>query len=191
MTPIVTYSTGTGSVAAGGTVVAGVGSIWSGVNARPGDIFQIGNFQTIISDVTDTTHLVIPPWGGGLQSAVAYKIFQVSPQRFAGAQAMQDVSTLVVALNTDGFYVFVPSMLTVPDPSLGNTGQYAFQATTGKLWIKSGGVWNYLGVYKAFGVPAPWNSATAYNQFDVATLAGSSYASIAPNTNQMPPNATY
>ncbi|MEY9228085.1 hypothetical protein ABIF68_007299 [Bradyrhizobium japonicum] len=68
MTALVSYSTGTVSVAAGGTIVTGVGAIWSGTNARPGDILQIGNFQSVISDVTDVTHLVIPPWGGGAQA---------------------------------------------------------------------------------------------------------------------------
>ena len=141
MAAIVTYSTGTATVAAGGTTVTGIGTIWSGVNARPGDILQIGNFQTIISDVTDITHLVIPPWGGGAQTSQPYTIHQVSPQRFAGAQAMADVSTLVAALNTSGFFFFVGLTETVPDPSLGSDGQFAYQPTTGKTWSKTGGVW--------------------------------------------------
>jgi hypothetical protein len=141
MTALVSYSTGTISIAAGGTTATGVGTIWSGTNVRPGDILQIGNFQTVISDVTDTTHLVVPPWGGGAQSGVSYKIWQVSPQRFAGAQAMQAVNDLVAALDTSGFFVFVSSIATVPDPSLGDDGQYALQPTTGKVWLKIGGVW--------------------------------------------------
>ncbi|MBR0755626.1 hypothetical protein JQ604_25895 [Bradyrhizobium jicamae] len=145
MTALASYSTGTVSVSAGGTTVGGVGTIWSGVNARPGDILQIGNFQSVITDVTDTTHIVIPPWDGGNQSGVAYKIWKVSPQRFAGAQAMADVSTLVAALNTDGFFFFVALTATVPDPSLGNNNQYALQPSTGKLWLKSGGTWMFQG----------------------------------------------
>ncbi|WP_245471193.1 carbohydrate-binding protein [Bradyrhizobium genosp. SA-3] len=191
MTALNSYSTGTATVSAGGTTVTGTGTIWSGVNARPGDIFQIGNYQSVISDVVDTGTLTIPPWGGGAQTAVSYKIWQVSPQRFAGAQAMADVSTLVAALNTDGFFFFVDTTETVPDPSLGNDGQYAFQPTTGKTWVKSGGVWTYLGIFKAFQLRGAWSGATAYSVGDVVSLSGSSYACVLDHTNHTPPNATY
>ncbi|UEM08245.1 hypothetical protein J4G43_025830 [Bradyrhizobium barranii subsp. barranii] len=191
MTALVSYSTGTVSVAAGGTIVTGVGSIWSDENARPGDILQIGNFQSVISDKTDTTHLVIPPWGGGAQAGVAYKIWQVSPQRFAGSESLATVNKLVAAFNTSGYFVFVDVGLTEPDPSLGDDGQYAFQPTTGKTWVKSAGVWSYLGIYKAFQLKGAWSGATAYTVGDVVTLNGSSYACILDHTNHAPPNATY
>ncbi|MET4804597.1 hypothetical protein [Bradyrhizobium sp. LB11.1] len=187
------YSTGTVTIAANGTSVTGAGTIWSGVNVRPGDILQVGDFQTVITDVTDTATLVIPPWGGGAQAGASYVVWQVSPQRFAGAQAMADVSTLVAGLNTDGFYVFVGPTLTVPDPSYGNDGQYAFQASTGKLWIKTGGAWSFIGVYKGFGIPAPYDNAHTYSINDVATSSGSSYVWInsTPGSGHAPPNATY
>lgn len=191
MTALVSYSTGTVSVASGGTTVSGVGTIWSGTNVRPGDVLQIGNFQTVISDVTDTTHLVIPPWGGGVQSAVAYKIWQVSPQRFAGSTAMATVNQLVAAFETSGFFVFVDITDTVPDPSLGDDGQYAFQPTTGKTWAKVSGVWTFLGIYKAFQLLGAWSGATAYAAGDVVTLSGSSYVCVLAHTNHTPPNTTY
>ncbi|MEY9358938.1 hypothetical protein ABH994_001659 [Bradyrhizobium yuanmingense] len=191
MTALVSYSTGLASVAAGGTVVTGSGTIWSGVNARPGDVLQIGNFQSIVSDVVDVDELTIPPWGGGAQTAVAYKIWQVSPQRFAGAQAMADVSTLVAALNKEGFYWFVDVDGTEPDPSLGDDGQYASQPTTGKTWVKSGGAWSYLGIFRAFRLTGAWSGATAYAVGDVVTLTGSSYVCVLDHTNQAPPNTTY
>lgn len=191
MTALNSYSTGTATVSAGGATVTGIGTIWSGTNAKPGDIFQIGNFQTVISDVTDTTHLVIPPWGGGAQTGVAYKIWQTSSQRFAGSQAMATVNQLVAAFNTSGFFVFVDIADTVPDPSLGDDGQFAFQPTTGKTWERVAGVWTYLGVYKAFQLKGAWSGATAYAAGDVVTLSGSSYACVLDHTNQTPPNATY
>ncbi|SFV11295.1 hypothetical protein [Bradyrhizobium arachidis] len=141
MTALATYSTGTATVSAGGTTVTGIGTIWSGTNVKPGDIFQVGNFQSVISDVTDTTHLVIPPWGGGAQTGVAYTIWQVSPQRFAGAQAMQTVNELVAAFEVSGFFWFVDVGLMAPDPSYGNDGQWAYQPSTGAYWLKTGGVW--------------------------------------------------
>jgi hypothetical protein len=187
------YSTGTVSVSANGTVVTGVGTIWSGVNARAGDVIIVDDLPAVeIKDVTDDTHLALwSPWSGGAKSAVSYTIIQKSPLRFAGGQAMADVSTLVAALNTDGFYVFVPSTATVPDPSYGNEGQYAFQATTKKLWVKEGGIWNFVGVFSAWGQTAPWDSGANYLPFDVATLNGSSYFCILEHTNHAPPNATY
>ncbi|WP_247377435.1 hypothetical protein [Bradyrhizobium sp. 173] len=193
MTALVSYSTGTASVAAGGTTVTGIGTIWSGTNARPGDVLQIGNFQTVISDVTDATHLVIPPWGGGAQSGVAYKIWQVSAQRFAGAQAMQSVNDLVAALNTSGFFVFVDVSLTVPDPSLGDDGQYAFQPTSGKTWAKVAGVWTYLGIYKGMQFRGVYDNAATYSLGDVQTTSGTSYVYInaTPSAGHTAPNTTY
>ncbi|WP_245448790.1 carbohydrate-binding protein [Bradyrhizobium ottawaense] len=185
------YSTGLATVSAGGTTVTGSGTIWSGTNVKPGDIFQIGNFQSVIEDVTDTTHLVIPPWGGGNQSGVAYTIWQVSPQRFAGAEAMATVNELVAAFNTSGFFVFVDIDETDPDPSLGDDGQFAFQPTTGKTWERVAGVWTYLGIYKGFNLTGAWSGSTDYTIGDVVTLSGSSYVCILDHTNHTPPNATY
>lgn len=191
MTALSSYFTGTVTVSAGGTTVTGTGTIWSGVNVKPGDVLQIGNFQSVISDVTDVTHLVIPPWGGGAQTAVAYKIWQVSPQRFAGSESLATVNELVAAFNTSGFYFFVDVAATEPDPSLGNDGQYAFQPTSGKTWVMIGGVWTYLGIYKAFQFRGAWNSGTAYAVGDVVTLSGSSYVCVLDHTNHTPPNTTY
>lgn len=191
MTALTSYSTGTVSVSAGGTTVTGTGAIWSGVSARPGDILQIGNFQTIISDVPATDTLTIPPWGGGDQTDVAYKIWQWYPQRVIGAEIGATANRLVAALETDGFFIFVRSTLTEPDPSLGNDGQYASQPTTGKTWVKSGGVWVYLGIYKAFQLKGAWDSGTDYAVGDVVALSGASYVCVLDHTNHTPPNTTY
>src|SRR5260221_186843 len=139
--PFASYSTGTVSVSANGTVVTGASTIWSGVNARPGDLLQIGAELAFISDVTDTAHLVIPPFGGSTVSASAYTIYQTSPLRFVGGQAMADVSSLIAVLNGMGTIYAVSG--TVPDPSIGSDGQYALKTNTGiwRLWLKTGGAW--------------------------------------------------
>ncbi|QOZ09268.1 carbohydrate-binding protein [Bradyrhizobium sp. CCBAU 51765] len=191
MTALASYSTGTVTVSAGGTTVTGTGTIWSGVNARPGDILQIGNFQTIIANVPDTDTLTIPPWGGGAQTDVAYTIWQWFPQRVAGAQVAADVNKLVAALNTNGVPVIVPSGATEPDPSLGEEDQYAIQPGTYKFWLKTGGLWVYQGIYKGLQLKGAWDSGTAYTVGDVATLSGSSYVCVSDHTNHTPPNATY
>ena len=193
MTALVSYSTGTVSVAASGATVTGVGTIWNDGSAKPGDIFQIGNFQSVISDVADATHLVIPPWGGGAQTGVAYKIWQVSPQRFAGAEAMTTVNRLVIALNAREIPVVVGDDETVPDPSLGEEDQTAIQPTTGKVWVMTGGVWTYLGIYRGFNLTGAYNGVTTYSIGDVMTDAGSSYVWInaTPGSGHAAPNATY
>ncbi|MBB4391822.1 hypothetical protein [Bradyrhizobium sp. ERR14] len=193
MTALASYTTGTASVSAGGTTVTGSGAIWSGTNVKPGDIFQIGNFQSVISDVTDATHLVIPPWGGGNQSGVAYSIWKVSPQRFAGAQAMQSVNELVADLSSNRIPVVVGDDETVPDPSLGEEDQTAIQPTTGKVWVKTGGVWTYLGIYRGFNFTGDYDNATVYAYGDVQTTSGSSYIYIneTPSAGHPAPNTTY
>lgn len=192
MTAFPSYSTGTVAIGANATSVVGTGSNWTGQNAMAGDLLVVGADSVIISDVTDALHLAIDAWPfAAVTAGTAYKIYKVSPLRFVGAQTAVQVDQLVSALDTNGFYVFVPPDASVPDPSLGQDEQYALQATTGKLWQKTGGTWNFIGTQKGFGVPASWNSATAYLPFNVATLDGSSYVCILANTNETPPNATY
>lgn len=143
-----TYSTGTVSVAANGTTVTGVGTIWSGVNAKAGDTIYIdGVLPGIeIEDVTDTAHLTLPvPWAGGAKSGVAYKIVQNYPARVVGVAAAEGVGRLIAALDKNGFIHFVGPDETAPDPSLGDEGQYGEQPSTGKRWLKQGGVWVYQG----------------------------------------------
>ncbi|WP_142249699.1 hypothetical protein [Bradyrhizobium sp. UNPF46] len=193
MTALTSYSTGTVSVADGGTVVTGAGVIWTDGSAKPGDILQVGNFQSIISDVVDSGELTIPPWGGGAQSGVAYKIWQVSPQRFAGAEALTTVNRLVIALNAREIPVVVSDDETVPDPSLGEDDQTAIQPSTGKVWVMSGGVWTYLGIYRGFRFTGAYSGATTYSVGDVVTDAGSSYiwSNETAGSGHAPPNATY
>lgn len=139
-----TYAVGTISIAGtGATTATGVGTSWTAVNGRSGDIVQVGNQITLIGDAPDATHLTIPPWPGGAVVAQPYKIYQTSPLRFAGGQAMADISAAVTIFNT--YPLVVDPALAVPDPSLGNESQYAFQITTAKWWKKSGGVWVFQG----------------------------------------------
>lgn len=138
-----TYSTGTVSVAANGTTVTGVGTIWSGVNAKAGDWIQIGTFQPVqIKDVTDTTHLTLwAAWPNGALSGATYTIIQDYPARVVGVAAAEDVGDMLAALKTNGFFFFVDTGETAPDPSYGADGQYAFQPSTGAYWLKTGGLW--------------------------------------------------
>lgn len=153
-----TYSTGTVSVSEDGTVVTGSGTIWSGLSVVAGDMIVIDGAPAIlITDVTDITHLSIPPWPGAGTADVPYVIYQCSPLRFEDVQIALDLQKQVRALNTTGFEVFVADALIEPDPSIGDNGQYAFQPTTGKRWRKDAGAWTYLGI-----------SNPAFSRYDIA-----------------------
>lgn len=189
-----TYSTGTVSIGAAATVVVGVGSLWEQTNAMPGDHLVCDGHEVTIMDVTDVTHLAINAWPFTAVSAGAsYKIIQDSPLRFVGGQVAADMQKLVQALNTDGFYHFVDSTETVPDPSLGDDGQYALQANTGRIWLKTAGVWVFYGVSKPFTPQGAYNGATTYSYGDWITSAGSAYVFInaTPSSGHAPPNVTY
>lgn len=163
MSALPTYSTGTVSVAAGGTVVTGVGTIWSGVNVVPGDMIAIGGSAAVlITDVTDVTHLVIPAWGGAAQTAVAYVVYQIPAARFDDVQIAQDLQKQVAALNNQGYPVIVPDADSVPDPSLGDENQNAIQFSTGKWWKKTSGLWVLTN--------SPFGLQAANNLSDVTSL---------------------
>ncbi|SFM00802.1 hypothetical protein SAMN03159423_4884 [Bradyrhizobium sp. NFR13] len=190
-----TYSTGTVSVSADGTVVTGLGGpIWSGTNVKEGDWIEIdGAPAVLILTVTDMTHLVIPPWQGGDKVSVPYVVYNNFSARDDGTAIARDVSTLVAALNKEGFIWFVGPNETNPDPSRGDEGQWAYQPSTGKQWHKEGGLWLYDGIFKGFGVPAPYDNGAIYSLNDVATSGGSSYVWInaTPGSGHAPPDATY
>jgi hypothetical protein len=175
------YQTGTVSVSNGGTVVTGIGSIWSGTNAKEGDFIAIDGLDPVlITEVTDTTHLKIPPWTGANKTAVPYVIYQNFVGRVVGVAAAQDVDRLVAALDKNGFIFFVGEAETEPDPSLGDDGQYAEQPSTGKRWHKEGGLWTYQGI-----------SAAIFSRYDLASFDTDRPASGEMLVKIFPPGVTF
>jgi hypothetical protein len=137
-----TYSTGTVSVAAGGTVVTCLGGVWTGINAKQGDFISIaGLAEVLITEVTDQTHLTIAPWQGPAQSNAAYVIYQNYVGRVVGVAAAEDVGVMLEKLHVDGLPFILGVDETVPDPSYGDEEQLAFKPSTGEWWVKQGGVW--------------------------------------------------
>jgi hypothetical protein len=167
------YSTGTATVVAGGTNVALTDATTEFNNVFAGDTFCIGAVSAKVIDIVDDENFIITPWPGSDETDADYTVLQDSKLRFTDVEIAIDLKKQVQALNTEGFYVFVPSTASEPDQSLGDDGQYAFQADTGKLWFRESGVWNFLGAYKGFGLPAPYDSGKTYNSFDTATSDGS------------------
>src|SRR5258708_20307762 len=135
------YTTGTVSVSAGGTIVTGIGTIWSGTNAQPGDEIYINNTLPAIKikDITDTLHLTLwAPWTGANQVSVPYIIVQDYPSRVVGVAAAVNVGNMLAALSSLGPPFNVPSTEPVPDPSYDSDGLYAEHPPTGKHWVKNG-----------------------------------------------------
>jgi hypothetical protein len=147
-----TYTTGTASVAAGGTVVTGVGCMWTGINAKQGDFISIGGSDAVlITEVTDTTHLKVTPWPDAAKTTQPYIIYQSYVGRVVGVAAAEDVGVMLEKLHVDGLPFIVGASETVPDPSYGDEGQLAFQPTTGLWWVKTGGAWQVSAGLSALG----------------------------------------
>jgi len=137
-----TYSTGTVSVAAGGTVVTNTGGMWSGINVKQGDWISINSLPAVlVIEVTDNTHLKIPPWAGAAQSNVPYIIYQNYAGRVVGVAAAEDVGDMLERLRDQAPIYNVPTGETEPDPSYGTDGQWAYQVATLTWWVKNAGVW--------------------------------------------------
>ncbi|MGY4377164.1 putative membrane protein [Bradyrhizobium sp. i1.3.6] len=83
-----------------------------------------------------------------------------------------------------GLYVIgmfvVPPTLTAPDPSLGEENQTALQPTTGKMWVMTGGVWTYLGLYRGFNARGAYDNAATYSAGDYVSSAVSA-VSVPPS----------
>jgi hypothetical protein len=149
-----TYHTGSVSVSDGGVVVTGLDTRWQRVNVREGDRIIIdpdaGHPEVTILSIGDVTHLTLAqPWTHGDKAAVSYRIIKGSIDRTVGARSFEDIDKALAALNADGFYHFVPPADDGPDESDGYDGQYAYQESTRKKWIKEDGAWRYLGVTDA------------------------------------------
>lgn len=180
------YSIGTVSVAANGTVVTGVGPLWSqSPNVRQWDVISINGAPAvpIVSNPTDDLHLSIPAWKGGDLANVSYVIYQISPLRYAGGQTLADIDDMLAKINTDGWYIYVNPAFADPTAQglVANEGQFALKYTTGQLWIMSGAVWILQGIYASFifdvGNPT-YNPATTYPIRQLVSFQGGVWYSL-------------
>lgn len=147
MTDFPSYTLGTVSVSNGDVAIVGDGTIWSGVNARAGDTIVIGTSVATIVDVTDDTHLKIDAWPfTSVAAGTSYKIIQNSPLRFAGGQAMADVSSLIARINTQGFVWTLPAGVHSPAGYVAEEGQYIEDTSTNERWRMTSGAWVSQGI---------------------------------------------
>jgi hypothetical protein len=185
-----TYSTGTCSVAANGTVITGVSTIFS--NLREYDFIAINKLPIVpIFGVTDDTHLELKdPWQGGAQTAVSYVAYKISPTRFVGADSAVELSKIATYLNNAGVFYNVPGA--APAPSIGNDGDYALKVNGGGwlLWLRVAGAWVLQATPVGLNYRGEWNAITAFVANDRVSRGGTTYVAKAPSTNQDPATDT-
>lgn len=187
------YDIGTVSVTVDG-IVTGTGVYWEFPNVRQFDFISVdGSIPQPINSVTDATHLVVKTWNEGAKTNVGYVIYQISPLRFVGAKSAADVDEMLARLNTEGWYRYVNPLFAGPTEQglTANEGQLALKYTTGQLWIMSGGVWVFVGIYRGFAFKGPWSNIASYFQGDVVSYNNSSYIAIQNSTNVLPTDTAY
>ena len=92
----VSYTTGTASVAANGTVVTGTGTGWLLSQIREGDYFWAAGLQVRILSVDSATQLTLAyPWPGAARTNAAYEV-QYTPD---ATRVLASARQLVESLN--------------------------------------------------------------------------------------------
>lgn len=100
----------------------------------------------------------------------------------AGTFAFTTIGGLTITLNPgDRFTMVAPG---VPDATLADVGITL-------VGIRGTVIGPVPALAPVITWRGAWNSGTAYNLYDMVSIAGSSYIAIAANTNQSPPNVTY
>lgn len=138
------YNTGTVTIAANATAFTGTGTLWQVAQLEPGDLFfSAGTFNIVASVVDDTTGTFELPWTGGAITAGAYRILKMSWLRYDPATTQAKVRTLLDGLQTPTVMYGVSGVGAVPDPDLGEDGQFAFKGDSApwKVWLRVAGEW--------------------------------------------------
>jgi len=136
------YKTGTITVSAAATTVAGTGTLWSVAQIEAGDLLFANGSVGVINAVTDDTNLVLESaWDGGALTAVAYVILKTSWTRYDPALVQSKVRLLLATLQAPTVMYGVTGA--APDASLGEDGQYAAKLNSApwKIWLRVAGEW--------------------------------------------------
>jgi hypothetical protein len=121
---------------------------------------------------------------------VNYVAYKMSPMRFMGSDSAVEMSKTFTYLNDKGVFYAVTG--SVPDPSIGNDGDYALKTNTGAwmLWLRVAGAWVAQATPVGTTYKGVWSAATTYSANDVTSRLGSSYVSKTTNTNKAPESNT-
>lgn len=174
---VIQYRIGRVSVAHGATEIVGSGGMdWMTV-ARPLDSIAVAGRWTKIMAIVDANHIAIEPWPYDSVVDADYVVVCDGLNSFAAPQVAQAVVTLAENLAAQGITLPVKPGASSPAEWLGDNGQYAQQYDTGRVWFKDGGVWQFVGVFKALGTPEIYDATKTYQSNQLVVHLGSAYVS--------------
>lgn len=183
-----TYSTGTVSATNGSALVTSAGALWNDV--VEGDWIQIGVAVAVIDSVnTDYDEITLKgEWLGDTAENADYRILKMSWQRFDPALTQAKLRQFIASIEAAGLFLFVSG--DVPDPSLGEDGQFALKTNEPNapwlLWLKVDGIWVAQGSPLGLNWQGAWNPETAYFVGSGVSRGGKSYIAIQGNTDKAP-----
>lgn len=140
------YNTGTLTIAPGDTTATITGVPPLAWVIKPGDYLFAGGslavIQTVTEELGDDQHLgLFSEWAGDAVTSSSYVIIKASIARYDSVLAAYETNRFLSFL--DDTPVFYRVTGEVPDPSIGEEGQWALNTnvTPWKIWLKTGGVW--------------------------------------------------
>ena len=186
-----TYSTGSASFTNGNATATFSGTLMTTI-AEEGDQLLSGGVVGLVKTVTDDTHLELAQgWAGSTVSGASYVLLKTSWLRYEPALTQKKVRELLAYFDANGVFYFVSG--TVPDPQLGDDGQWALKVNDGawKLWYKIDGTWELMGapVGVTLADPLAFHPATTYPANYITTYFGTAYRSKRVTVGDVPPSS--
>ncbi|MGQ3674243.1 DUF2793 domain-containing protein [Xanthobacter sp. TB0139] len=158
------YDSGTVTVSAGSTAVAGAGTSWAGL-VRAGDTLEIGGRQMRIASVESSTALTLLLPAPAAASG-AYAIWYTAPSRSTGLQALADMREVLAAsrilLAQRGDYAVRSATTNAPPASPVTDDIYLIAAAPTGVWAgRAGHLALWTGTGWAYTAPAAGMRALA------------------------------
>lgn len=204
------YSTGTVSVANGGTTVTGVGTAWLGT-IYAGDLFTDpvqGIFARVTADAVSNTSLSINAWPGTSLSGDDYEIL-ITPDTVRMQERTRMVLNLLTSVTNTGIGIDAFGLFADRTDHDAEVAGFAYLSTDGDGgsvttpvvflkntatsadWSGAIGITGPEGDVGPAGVAGVWrgaySGATAYVQYDIVQDAGSSWIAKGATTGNAPP----
>ena len=154
------YNLGTVTVTNGSATVTSAGAIF--VDVILGDTLQVGATQAYISSVNAAFNqlTLMAPWAGTSATNSIYMIMKNSWSRYDPAITQAVLRDFLTKMTDAGIFYAVTG--TVPDPGIGNEGDYALKSNVPAwtMWLKVSGVWVLQGDVRPDPVVYYWVQIT-------------------------------
>lgn len=173
------YDVGAASVPAGGTAVAGTGTLWSGI-ALPGDTFEAAGLMARISGVgADDALTLVKGWAGPSLVDADYSITFNSPLRFEGSYVAEQARGLIKRLallnSASPFYACLGVGTNAPPGAPAEGDTYVVGAAPSGAWVgHAGHLASWSGTAWSFAVPdVGWRADDVSADPPIAYVRGS------------------